>query len=342
MCGIWGFITTETYRGNSDRRKFIENAAIAGTVRGDDGAGVFIVKHKMEEAETADWVKVASDGYSLVCNKHYQEKLGIQSKIENIRAVIGHNRSATMGNVDTDNAHPFQEGPITLVHNGTLHTTWELPQSMTDLKKDGQEVEVDSHVIAHNLATATDPADVIKLLDGAFVLIWHDARDHSINVVRNDKRPLHFAPTACEDTILIASEAEMLHWLAKRNNFNIGGIVFPNPGQLLKFLPGAKAPEVREVPLYVPRYNYGRSHSYSGWSSEGRSSSASSSWKNNKQAIVAKLPKQAEDALLQYDLKPDGQFKFIPMKVNQVYGRNFAVVSGTVHVPGGVSLTRDT
>ena len=39
------------------------------------------------------------------------------------RAVVGHNRSATRGGITTETAHQFQEGPITIVHNGTLIDT---------------------------------------------------------------------------------------------------------------------------------------------------------------------------------------------------------------------------
>lgn len=338
MCGIFGFITVETYRGNNDRRKFIDNAAIAGTVRGDDGCGIFMVKHKMEAGESADWVKDPADGYSLVATKEYQSALGLQAKYEEYRAVIGHNRSATVGTIDLDNTHPFQEGPITLVHNGTLNSTFELGKSMHDLKSEG--VEVDSHVICHNLAVAKTPDEVLSKLDGAFTLVWHDARDHSINIIRNDKRPLHMMPTACEDTILIASEAEMLYWLAKRNNFSMGPIVFPKPGNLLQFYPGEKTPRVRDVPLYVPRYHGGGSHWRSGdqsWPNSGRSSSRNSSgvpWKPVTANSVPKIPEPAEEVLAQWDLAPDMELRFVPSLIKQVAGRNTALVSGTTFIPG--------
>ena len=38
------------------------------------------------------------------------------------RAIIGHNRSATIGNITKDNAHPFRKGDLVGVHNGTIHS----------------------------------------------------------------------------------------------------------------------------------------------------------------------------------------------------------------------------
>lgn len=325
MCGIVGFITTEKHKGASDRRKFLENALVAGTVRGDDSTGIFLVKHEMKEQETADWYKIAGDGYSMLTAKQYQD-LTTYTAITGMRAVIGHNRAATVGSVTADNAHPFQEGPITLVHNGTLHSTYGLGKSLHQLKDQG--VEVDSHAICHNLAEAANPKDVIEKLDGAFTLVWHDARNNTINMVRNEKRPIHLLFAKCEDTVLIASEAEMLHWLAKRNNFAEGTIVYPKPGELLTFHPDSLVPEVVSVPLHVPTERpasgYGR-----GWSTAG-----TTNWRRNsapwegKDDKLAPLPKVAEEQLMELDIDGNVHHAFIPTKATEVLGLKYGVVSG--------------
>src|SRR5574343_169279 len=100
MCGIVGFITTETDRGAYDRRKFIESALIAGMVRGGNAC-------------------------DFMATEEYRKVFGTSVLLSTLRAVIGHNRSATVGKSSTANSHPFQEGPITLVHNGTLAATYQ-------------------------------------------------------------------------------------------------------------------------------------------------------------------------------------------------------------------------
>ena len=315
----------------------MENALIAGTVRGDDSTGIFTVGHKMEDGQAADWFKVAADGYELVASKEYQDRM-TYSNVCDLRAVIGHHRSATVGTVSVDNAHPFQEGPITLVHNGTLNSTYDLGKSLWELK--GEGVEVDSHAIAHNLAEATDPADVIKLLDGAFTLIWHDARDNAVRVIRNDKRPLHMYFAKCEDTVLLASEAEMLHWLAKRNNFHGGTIAYPKPGELLTFRPGSTIPEVQSVPLYVPSYNSRRSAGWYGGGSQGsapRRTNPLPPWSGS--AAPTKVPEESELMLLEHDLDAETDCLFIPSLVTPVAGLPTALVSGNIiHPDGGMLL----
>lgn len=252
MCGIVGFITQEENIGATGRRKFFLSALIADSLRGTDGTGAFFVRHKQEGV--ADWCKQGSHVYDLLDSKLGMERMN--QDFGKFRAVIGHNRAATVGKSSTANAHPFQEGPITLVHNGTLHVTSTLPIGKSDLKG----VDVDSHVIAHNLAE--HPAEeVISKLSGAFALIWHDARDNSVNIVRNSDRPLHLLRAKCERTLLIASEAEMLGWLARRNNFKIGDIFYPQAGHYLKFMPdGGVDPIATKVDLY----SWGRSRTGGG------------------------------------------------------------------------------
>lgn len=338
MCGLIGFLTNERARGAADRRKFIEQAFIAGTVRGDDSTGMFLVPHKNTTGAAADWFKLAADGYSFVRQKEYEARMNY-SAVSDLRWVIGHHRSATVGSVNIDNAHPFQEGPITLVHNGTLYTTSTLKKAMYQLK----DVNVDSHVICHNLAEVEDPADVISQLDGAFTLIWHDARDDSLNVIRNDKRPLHMFFSTTEDTVLIASEAEMLHWLARRNNFGEGPIVYPKPGELLKFKAGSLVPEVTSIPFFVPRIQRGGgnwTNGSDGWprragaSREGGTTTRSPPWSH-----AVRVPEELELRLIEQDLDTETEVMFEPTKVDAVPGLVSAYVEGwATHPDSGVTM----
>lgn len=354
MCGIVGFITDEKSSGAYERKKFFINALLAGVVRGDDGTGAFFVPHDHEGS--ADWCKQGAPASDFLAAEKTLERVGYGKSFDKYRAVIGHNRSATVGKVSTSNAHPFQEGPITLVHNGTLHTTWELPKGKTDLKG----VDVDSHVITHNLATH-DAEEVIAKLDGAFTLIWHDARDQSVNIIRNDKRPLHIMPVTCEKTLLIASEAEMLAWLVARSGFKAGPIYYPDPGLFMKFTKehGIK-PVVKKVSLYEPRYGrggyYGRGGAnYSGWqggyddydddhpwyngrgraySAAGTGNAGDSSGKAPTSETGAttrhsmKLPTKVRKLLDTVALMPEDKLRFTVVGIQHVLGTGFANVIG--------------
>ena len=264
MCGIVGFITDEKSIGASERKRWFINALRADVVRGDDGTGAFLVEHDHGNGR-ADWCKRGTPPDAFFETEHAEERFGIKNDFDKYRAVIGHNRSATVGDVSTTNAHPFQEGPITLVHNGTLTSTHSLPTPKHKLKG----ADVDSHMICHNLATHS-VADVVKQLDGAFVLVWHDSRDQSVNIIRNDRRPLHLLPLKYHKTILIASEAEMLWWLTQRSTFTPGeNIYFPQPGHLMQFLPdqGIK-PKITKLDMYTGWIRSGGRYS-EGWDNDG-------------------------------------------------------------------------
>ena len=226
MCGIVGYITQEgNGNGRIVREKFLKQAIIVDTLRGKDSTGVFFKPHD-HKAGNAGWLKALGTGFEFTHNEDYRK-----FEREAYSIAVGHNRAATMGSVTTENAHPFQVGDITLVHNGTLRGTHSLPLTMHKLG-----IKVDSHAIAHNLAEH-DPEEIIPKLRGAFALVWHDGRDNTLNIIRNDERPLHLAECADQKTIMFMSEAGMLQAVTDRLDLKMRRIVYPKPGQWLKYHP---------------------------------------------------------------------------------------------------------
>lgn len=97
--------------------------------------------------------------------------------------LIGHNRYATMGAKDDNNAHPFQHGDVTLVHNGTLTTK--------TVHKAKGEFPTDSESIAYALTEEGTTEEVLERLEGAYALVWHDASDNTLHFARNAERTLY-------------------------------------------------------------------------------------------------------------------------------------------------------
>lgn len=267
MCGIVGFITKEVGKNVGDRQQFMRDGLIMDTLRGADATGIFMVPHAWKDNTPQDervayYLKKAVPGHTFVTDAAYSREL---YPLRDWRAVVGHNRAATRGKRDNDNAHPFQEGAVTMVHNGTLTTTYGLPQDIWALNKGRSkenEISVDSHVLCHNLAEAA-PEDAGKLLEatrGAFALVWNDARDESVNIVRNADRPLHLAYSKDDDTLYFMSESEMLYALTRRGAIKIENIFYPKPGVWMKWLPDTplKKPEVKQIELYKPYAATGR------------------------------------------------------------------------------------
>lgn len=244
MCGIVGIVTDEkpNSKDSTDRIMFMQQALIIDTLRGDDAAGTYGCKRG--KAEIPAFAKGTGTGYGLIGSKQWQELFG-KDKVADYKYIVGHNRSATQGGTGVEVAHPFQVGDITLVHNGTLTNTHTMPDSQFQAGTLN-----DSHTICYNLSKH-DALDVLQTINGAFALVWHDARDDSLNLARNNERPLSLAKAAKMDTVYFASEGEMLYLLDARIGLGLSQIVSLNPYYWLKFTPesGIK-PKVRQFEKY--------------------------------------------------------------------------------------------
>src|SRR6266853_5475530 len=156
MCGIVALISKEPRGLFAFDRELFEEGLVADTVRGMDSTGVFGVSMRNE----LHVVKQGIDAITFMRSPSYKEWA---DKIPSYRAIIGHNRKATSGNVNSENAHPFKENNITLVHNGMLWNAKEI----------NKEVEVDSHALCHSFATK-GAKETLKDVSGAFALIWYN------------------------------------------------------------------------------------------------------------------------------------------------------------------------
>lgn len=175
-----------------------------GVFRGQHSTGVFGQAKSSVEVFTA---KEALPSYAFLLTDEYQKVMTGPGKYMSAPSwVVGHNRHATRGAVNARNAHPFKIGNITLVHNGTLTDQGILP--------DSTQFEVDSENICHAI-DKLGAAETIQKLDGAFTLIWHDAKDNTLHIIRNKERPFHLA--RCGQDWFGASEEDMLMWILKRS-----------------------------------------------------------------------------------------------------------------------------
>jgi hypothetical protein len=254
MCGIVGIVSKSKSGLFSTDLDLFEEMLVCDSLRGLDSTGVFGV-YKNHQAST---LKVAAEPHSLFRCEEWGK---FRTKaINSMNMVVGHNRSATKGAVSTTNAHPFSEGKIVLVHNGTLH-------NHKDFNKD---VEVDSHAITHAL-NERPAKEVLKEIDGAFAFVWYDREQAKLFIARNSERPLSFIETSTQ--VVFASEGSMLDWLMNRKYVkNPAAETFP-VGELISFdLNGNKETDTFE--LFRPKYqgytHTGNSRSYAGMGASTR------------------------------------------------------------------------
>lgn len=129
-------------------------------------------------------------------------------------ALIGHNRWATIGAVNTMNAHPFDCDSIIGAQNGTL--TRHTHEKLDDWKFFG----TDSEALFHNIDLYGIDA-VLPKVDGAWALTYYNIADDTFNFIRNKERPLYYAWKKNKKTLYIASEYFMIYAAAEKYHIDL-------------------------------------------------------------------------------------------------------------------------
>jgi predicted glutamine amidotransferase len=268
MCGIIGYITTDDKTRTLTKEKFMREGLYANALRGMDSTGIMSVHDEFQWA----WQKQAVPAYDFIRDKGFIERN------TETWCSVGHGRAATVGKVLTENAHPFKQEDIILVHNGTLRSTYYLPHQCRDL-------EVDSERLCYNLSQVApeDAHEILTKVQGAYALVWFDIRDETVNFARNSERPFHMGVNSAEDLLLFASDGHMLNFIASRfhdytarpaNIWSLGTEVH------LKYRKGCLVPEVKEIAPFVQptrSWNMGMAPNYSDQTTSGQRAGTSSS-----------------------------------------------------------------
>lgn len=219
MCGIIGVASTEGSKNRIDRINFMKIGLDIDSWRGWESTGMALIPEASKEAPIV--YKRALNGRDFIQLRKVEKYLDDMDKYS---VVIGHNRAATVGrgNIIDHNAHPFQYGNITLVHNGHIRNTHELPGAQS-----GSQCLVDSAHVAYSM-DANGELETLSLVDGGFVFVWWNSETNTLNIARNTERPLYMAFAAKENTFYWASElTELLHLLKEVDIDEDVGILFP-------------------------------------------------------------------------------------------------------------------
>ena len=239
MCGLVGLVGKIDTVGKSVFRCLLE----LDTMRGPHSTGVLFV----DDRGRTDLLKKVGTPWDLYSHKATEEAFKSPANL-----LMGHNRWATQGKINNANAHPFDMGNIIGAHNGTLTSRYNL--------QDHLKFDVDSENLYHHMEE-NGVADTIPKLNGAFALTWWDKTDETLNIIRNDKRPLHYALTTDKKTLLWASEPWMLIVATSKHKMEIGEVeefeqeVLHTFSIELGFAHSAKElnkPHLRKMQMYVP------------------------------------------------------------------------------------------
>lgn len=203
MCGIVG-VCGKIW--NKEENVF-KTLLCLDTIRGPDSTGILAVGsnavYEIFKKTGTPWNCFGEKGFEKIFK--YTNAL-----------LLGHNRWATVGTVTDKNAHPFDVENIVGVHNGTIRQEYRL--------EDHQYFDVDSETVLHNFSK-NGVAETVKILDGAFAIVFYDKRDHTVHFLRNKERPLFYVYSKDMKTIFWASEPWMLQIACARYDVEIGPIM---------------------------------------------------------------------------------------------------------------------
>ena len=207
MCGIVGLITGFSNGFTMDETKAFRDMLLIDTLRGFDSTGVFGVDYN----GNVEVLKEASNGASFVQTTDYK---AFDSWIcSRGMFAVGHNRAATRGSITDKNAHPFVvEDNIVLVQNGTYKG------DHSHLKN----TDVDTEAVAHVLHEEPDVEKALQKINAAYAFVWYNVKEKTLNIIRNDERPLYIAYTK-QNAIVFASEVETILAACSRNNITLKG-----------------------------------------------------------------------------------------------------------------------
>ena len=201
MCGIFGFAKTSNRQ--SDRQLDILKDVFTeltdeSSIRGTDSTGFSIINPRYRET-----YKTLKDSSSLVDSKLWDSE--ILSRINRETTIVmGHVRLATHGTVKVSNAHPFDVGNVTGVHNGIIHNYNKVAKRLGKTTP-----EVDSQVIFQSLNNR-EMSKAFEDIDGDFAITWVKDSNNKVHLARESGRPMVIAYWKKARVLLWASTREIL------------------------------------------------------------------------------------------------------------------------------------
>ncbi len=209
MCGLVGVFGKDI---NYVDEKVARQLSIVSSLRGDHSTGLMYAweETRGKDKGTCFSCMHKSEEVPSVFNK--SKKVQDIYRIPNLSVLAYHTRYATKGQINSENAHPFEHGEYKLMHNGTV-------QRAEMLHGEGALFDTDSESITYAFSKL-GPAKVIPEINGAFALAWIHSPKGTFHLIRNSERGLFICKNSNREVYYYASEKLMLDLVLTRNKIN--------------------------------------------------------------------------------------------------------------------------
>lgn len=212
MCGLFGGISSVLSPAD---RSFLGDLMLLNSWRGKDSTGIMdyvpLVSLPIKKKFSQNYMTWKSIDEPYDFYREYWLDIAVERWMKSPAKIIaGHTRAATKGTVIRKNAHPFVHGPIIGMHNGTITGEFE----------NSKLFDTDSEAIYYNINKLglKETIDDLGKHSAAYALVWMNTQENTLNFLKNDKRPLHYARLGENgSTIYWSSEKEDLEYLLKKH-----------------------------------------------------------------------------------------------------------------------------
>ena len=198
MCGIFGFAKTSEKQNDNQLeilKRLLTELTDESSIRGTDSTGFSIINPKARYT-----YKTLMDSSELVDSKDWSI---ILDKVDRKTTIaMGHVRLATTGDVKLENAHPFNIGDVTGVHNGIIHNYNYVASSMGKPSPD-----VDSQVLFQSL-NRNEMSKAFEDINGDFAITWVKDSNKKVHLARESGRPM---------VVSYWKKARVLFWASTRD-----------------------------------------------------------------------------------------------------------------------------
>jgi hypothetical protein len=235
MCGLFGGVSTYLSTSEID---IIKELGIISQFRGIHSTGIAFAYRggKKGNNHVYSYSKEAVDSTGFL---NHPNTIKIIKSLNRPMAFVGHCRAATIGEINKENAHPYLVDHILGAHNGTIHSL---------APKKGEE-GTDSLKLYKLIAEKGLDEALEEVKHGAYALTYFDTKARTLNLIRNEKRPLYLMKTDNGNTVYWASERAMLDFVAARTTTKFTKPTILEPNVLHTFNLGTIIETTRKIEL---------------------------------------------------------------------------------------------